>query len=161
MLINNTQKREPNSKPRTSKKTRQSSTVVKNAKSTKPYIPTPMVFECEWYRSTQDGMERMITGDVETLFVQCVMLVVHTSRRQYRLTTLQRAYGASLYKARSSLGDTFEGKLKNLLVWAKKLTKMLDQMYKNTTNLPLHGKAHKLYYIMAGGTIRGEDEVGL
>ena len=35
--LNNTQKREPNSKPRTSKKTRHASTVVKNAKSTKPY----------------------------------------------------------------------------------------------------------------------------
>ena len=117
----------------------------KKAKSKKPYIPTPIVFECEGYRSTHDGMERMITGDVETLFVQCVILVVHTSRLQYRLTTLQRAYGTSLYKARSSLGDTFEGKLEYLLVWAKGLPRCWIRCTR--TKLTYHSMVRSTNYI--------------
>ena len=119
--LNNINKSKSRNKPRTSRKKGQAPTVERCVKSTKPYTPTPIVFECEGYKSTPNGMEKMLTGDVETLFIQCVMLVVHTSRLQYRLTTLQREFGASLYEARTSLGDTFKGKLKNLLVWARSL----------------------------------------
>ena len=38
---------------------------------------------------------------------------------------------------------------------------MLDQMYKNETDLPLYGEVHKLYYTMEGGTLRGENAVSL
>ena len=88
--LNNINKPKSRNKPRTSRKKGQAPTVERCVKSTKPYTPTPIVFECEGYKFTPSWMEKMLTGDVETLFIQWVMLVVHTSRLQYRCTALQR-----------------------------------------------------------------------
>ena len=55
------------------------------------------------------------------MLLQCCIIMVHTSRLQYQLTSLLRTIGRSVYKAKASANHSFRGTLTHTLKWAAKL----------------------------------------